>query len=122
LPSLDPSLGLFTANAWSPDGERLAGDIGRKDAGIVVYTFRSRTYERLTDFGQWPVWLPDGRRVLFVSGGDGFFVVDRATKRVRKIFSAARDVIGPPRLSRDGRQMFFSRRVTEADIWLLTLR
>jgi hypothetical protein len=34
----------------------------------------------------------------------------------------ARDVIGPPRLSRDGRRMFFSRRVTEADIWLLTLQ
>jgi Tol biopolymer transport system component len=122
LPPPGPSLGLFFANAWSPDGERLVGDIQSKDAGIVVYTFRSRTYERLTDFGQWPVWLPDSRRILFVSGQKAFFVVDRGSKQVRRIFSVTRDVIGPPRLSRDGRQMFFSRRVTEADIWLLTLR
>jgi Tol biopolymer transport system component len=122
LPPPDTSLGRFTVNAWSPDGEWLAGDMSFKDAGIVIYSFRSRAYERLTDFGQWPVWLPDSRRVLFVSGGHALFVVDRATKRVRKIFSVARDLIGPPRLSRDGRQMFFSRRVTEADIWLLTLR
>lgn len=115
------SLAPFTANSWSPDGLRLAGDVEYKDAGIATYTFATGQYERLTDFGQWPVWLPDSRRVLFVSGGDAFFVVDRETKRVRKVFSAARDVIGPPRLSRDGRQMYFSRRVTEADIWLLTL-
>jgi hypothetical protein len=31
-----------------------------------------------------------------------------------------RDVIGPPRMSADGTQVVFSRRVTEADIWLLT--
>ena len=112
----------FIANSWSPDGRRLAGDIEYKDAGIAIYTFDAGTYERLTNFGQWPVWLPDSRRVLFVSGGNGFFLVDRATKRVQKIFSVTRDVLGPPRLSRDGRQMYFSRRVTEADIWLMTLR
>jgi hypothetical protein len=48
-------------------------------------------------------------------------VVDAATRRVRKVFSVTRDVIGPPRLSRDGRTAFFTRRVTEADIWMLAL-
>jgi hypothetical protein len=30
-----------------------------------------------------------------------------------------RDIIGPPRLSRDGRTIYFTRRVTEADLWMV---
>jgi hypothetical protein len=33
-----------------------------------------------------------------------------------------RDVLGPPRLTRDGREAYFSRRVTESDVWLVTLQ
>jgi hypothetical protein len=78
-------------------------------------------YRQLTNFGEWPVWFPDGRRVLFVADGKNFFTVDAETRATRKDFSVDRDVIGPPRLTRDGRTAFFSRRVTEADVWLITL-
>ena len=88
--------------------------------GIVSYTFASKTYERVTDFGEWPVWLPDSRRVLFVTGGKEYWVVDTSTKQKEKVFSVTRDIIGPARLTRDGRAAFFPRRVTEADIYLLT--
>lgn len=121
LPVPDDALQGFRPDSWSPDGAWLAGDIGYTDAGIIVYSFASETYERLTDFGQWPVWLPDSRRVIFVSGGDAFYVVDRVSKAVRQIFSVTRDVVGPPRIAVDGRTLFYSRRVTEADVWLLTL-
>jgi Tol biopolymer transport system component len=121
-PPADPSLARFSVNSWSPDGERLAGQLGFSDTGIVIFTFRTGVYERLTDAGEWPVWHPDSRHLLYVSGGKDFFVVDSRSKEVRKVFSVTRDVIGPPRLSRDGREAYFSRRVTEADIWLLTLR
>ena len=89
--------------------------------GIVTYELRSKMYRQLTDFGEWPVWLPDGRRVLCVAGGKDLFMGDAETKATRKVFSVDRDVIGPPRLTRDGRTAFFSRRVTEADVWLMTL-
>ncbi len=121
LPPPPDSLAPFGPHSWSADGRRIAGMIGAVDRGIVVYTLGSRTYQRLTDFGQWPVWLPDSRRLLFVSGGKAFYVVDRETKAVRKVFAVARDVIGPPQLTPDGRSMYFTRRVTEADIWLATL-
>jgi Tol biopolymer transport system component len=121
LPAPPDALAGFRPDSWSPDGEWLAGDVRYTDAGIVVYSLRTRTYERLTDFGQWPVWLPDSRRILFVSGGRAFHVVDRETKQVREVFSVSRDVVGPPRLTRDGRTMYYSRRTTEADIWLVTL-
>jgi hypothetical protein len=39
-----------------------------------------------------------------------------------KIYSGGRDVLGPARLTRDGRTVFFTRRTTESDIWLLTLQ
>jgi len=112
----------FGPHSWSPDGRRIAGMVGAFDRGIIVYTLASRTYEYLTTYGQWPVWLPDSRRLLFVSGGNAFYLVDRETKAVRKVFGVTRDVIGPPQLTPDGRSMYFTRRVTEADIWLATLR
>jgi len=116
------SLRPFGPRSWSPDGERLAGTIALFDNGVVIYAFDSRTYRRLTDFGQWPVWLPDSRRLLFVSGGNAFYLVDREREALRKVFSTERDVLGPPALSRDGRSLYFTRRVTEADIWLVNLR
>ena len=111
----------FVVNSWSPDGSRLAGQAGLAARGIITYSLPSRTFERLTDFGGYPVWLPDSRRVMFVAGGRGFHVVDTRSRRVEKVFSVQRDVIGPPQLTRDGREAYFTRRVTEGDIWLLTL-
>lgn len=115
----DPELRPLTVNSWSPDGKRLAGMIGYSDDGVVTVDLATDTYERVTTFGQWPVWLPDNRHLLFVSAGSGFHVVDTATRAVREVSSVRRDVLGPPRLTRDGRRVVFSRRTTEADIWLL---
>ena len=121
LPPLQNPRLLFLVNSWSRDGERLVGQAGTASHGIVTYSLRSRTFELLTDFGEFPVWLPDSQHVLFVSGGKDFFVVDTRSRSVRKVFTVNRDVIGPAQLSRDGRAAYFSRRTTEADIWLLTL-
>jgi Tol biopolymer transport system component len=120
LPPLDGT--PFEATSWSAEGEHLAGMIADLGQGIATYSLRSHKYERLTDFGEWPAWFPDNRHVLFVANGKAFFVVDTRSKQVRKIFSVARDVIGPPRFTRDGTKAYFSRRVTESNIWLLTLK
>jgi Tol biopolymer transport system component len=121
LPPFEPPNGYFVVNTWSPDGEKIAGSAGLDGKGVVIYSLRSNRYERLTDVGEWPDWFPDSRRILFVAGGKDFFVVDSATTQVRKIYSSMRDVLGPPRLTRDGREAYFSRRVTESDVWLATL-
>jgi len=112
----------FVPNSWSSDGARIAGSLGLglKAKGIVVFDFGSRTFRQLTDFGEWPVWLPDNQRLLFVAGGDAFYVVDSRSAEVTEVYSVTSDVIGPPRLSTKG-ELFYSRRVTETEIWLATL-
>jgi Tol biopolymer transport system component/serine/threonine protein kinase len=122
LPPPEEALQPFVANSWSPDGKRLAGMISYSDKGVVVFAFDSGRYEKLTPYGQWPVWLPDSRHLLFVSHNTGFYVVDTATREVRTVLEVTRDVLGPPRLTRDGRRAVYSRRHTEADIWLLTFQ
>jgi serine/threonine-protein kinase len=116
-------LGAFFANSWSPNGDKLVGQLGRiggPGRGIAVYSFSEQRYRKLVDVGEWPVWLPDSRRVLFVVNGRELRVVDAETGHVRTIYSTTGDVIGPPRITRDGRSAFFTRRVTEADVWLMS--
>jgi Tol biopolymer transport system component len=121
LPDPPPEAAGFRPNSWSPDGRRLAGDVNIKDQGVLIYDFATRTYERLTDVGEWPAWLPDGRRLLFVTGGHAFYTVDRVTRQLHEVYRSQRDVLGFPRVTRDGRTMYYSRRVTEGDIWVVTL-
>jgi len=58
---------------------------------------------------------------MFVSGGGDLYVENVRSRKVERVFSVQGDIIGPPQLTRDGREAYFSRRVTEGDIWLLTL-
>jgi Tol biopolymer transport system component len=123
LPAADETLRPFIPISWSPDGAALAGQVGFSDrggGGIVRYVFASRTYDRLTDFGEWPAWFGDSRRILFVFRGREFWVLDTRTKQTKKIYSTIWHTLGPPRVTRDARFAYFSRRVTEGDIYLLT--
>ena len=112
----------FVPNSWSPDDKWLAGQNGFTTPGIWIHSVRGSSLERVTDFGEWPVWLPDSQRVLFVWRGREFHIVNTRTKVAQKVFSVTRDTLGPPRLTRDGKAAFFSRRVTEADVWLVDLQ
>ena len=74
----------FVVNAWSPDGARLAGQAGLAAHGIFTYSLRTKTFDRLTDFGGYPVWLRDSRHLMFVNGGHDFYVSTRARRRPRR--------------------------------------
>ena len=119
-PGLPPDT-RFVPNSWSLDGRRLVGQASYEQHGVTVYDLQTQTYDRLTEFGEWPVLLPDRRRVHFVLGGREFHTVDRITRRTTRIFSVLRGTLGPPRLTLDGREMYLSRRTTESDVWIATL-
>jgi eukaryotic-like serine/threonine-protein kinase len=118
----------FTANSWSPDGRWLAGQDrphpGHPRGGIVIYSLQSQTYERLTDFAglfQGSVWLSDSRRLLFGFQGK-LFLVDSQSKKVHEVLSVPGETLTGPGLSRDNRQIYFTRGTNEADIWMATLK
>jgi Tol biopolymer transport system component len=124
LPHLPDPGQRFQPRSWSGDGQRLAGDCVRPDgsfAGIAIYSFASQQYERLTDFGFSPVWLKDGRRLMFAHENK-LFLVGSQTRKVRELFSAALGSDMAATLSPDNRTVYFSFASVEADIWLATLQ
>jgi Tol biopolymer transport system component len=125
LPPMDEPGMWFAAQSWSPDGRKLAGIQVRSDGvfmGISVYSFDTRRHERLTQFGWFPVWLSDSRRLLFHNEADSkIYLVDSRTRKVHEILSAAPNAAGQGSpISPDGRWIYFGSAVTESDIWLAT--
>lgn len=115
----------FEGWAFSHDGKRLAGIRhlpNGSHSGIGIYDRASGKYDWLTDFGDWPIWLNDDRRLLFVSQGK-LLVFDIATRKFREVLTVTdQDVdIGSPSLSTDDRTIYFTFVAAEADIWLMTL-
>ena len=113
----------FEGWSWSQDGKKLAGIKHLPNgvhSGIGIYDLESKTYDWLTDFGDWPIWLNDNRRLLFVSQGS-LFIFDTQTRKYQKVLAVTdQDVdIGSPALSRDNRTIYFTYVAAEADIWLM---
>jgi WD40 repeat protein len=109
------------ATAWSPDGKRLAGN-DPSGSGIGLYTLDTGRYEKLTENGWGPVWLPDSRTLLYLDRGD-VFAADIATRQVSTVLTkSARSPYGALCVSRDGRSLYVTRETDEADIWMLALQ
>jgi Tol biopolymer transport system component len=53
-----------TQPAFSPDGERIAFRSERDGGGIFVMGATGESAKRLTDFGYYPAWSPDGRQIV----------------------------------------------------------
>jgi Tol biopolymer transport system component len=115
----------FQATSWSPDGRTLAGFLttfGGEVRGLALYSLASRKYERLSETGDTPIWLRDGRRLLF-NDREAAVLLDTGTKKSHPL--------GPPgtslrlngfTLSRDGRSLFGVQRLEEGDLWAANLQ
>jgi hypothetical protein len=124
LPPPDDPDQWFIAFSWSSDGQKLAGWQRRAEiftSGIILYSFASRHYEPLTDFGERPVWLADHRRLLF-QHHDKLYRLDSETKETREVMSVAPHSFQSFSLSRDDQWIYFTLASTEADIWLIGRR
>ncbi|HEY3027358.1 MAG TPA: protein kinase [Pyrinomonadaceae bacterium] len=117
----DPS-DVFRAFSWSPDGGKLAGWINSpvEHAGILVYNFQTKSFERITDFGARPLWLHDNRRLLFRDKGK-LFLVNSETKKVQEIPLRSPLPAIEYGLTGDNHTLYYTLESTEADIWLLNL-
>ena len=102
--------------SWSADGQKLAGH----GAGIFTYSFASQQYQRLTDFGNDPIWLNDNQRLLFFAQ-DQLYLLDSRTRKWQELLTVAPHRFQSLGLSRASRVIYFSLQTTEADIWLASL-
>jgi Tol biopolymer transport system component len=106
---------------WSPDGSALAGVLGgggMGSSGIMLYSFLTHEFEKITEFGIAPLWLSDNRRLLFRDEGT-IYLIDRQMKgKPQKVWSVAPNTISGYTVSPDDRAIYFSMDSTESDIWL----
>jgi len=69
----------------SPDGKRVALDVRDQQNDIWIWDLARETLTRVTfDAGldTWPVWTPDGRRIVFDSARAGAVSDDQARQRI----------------------------------------
>jgi len=102
--------------AFSPDGQRIAFRSERDGGGVFMMDSSGESLRRLSDFGFWPTWSPDGKEVA-VANGDftyptdrggstrGLWAVDVASGSKREI-SRVGDVM-QPRWSPHGQRIAF---------------
>src|SRR5262249_40879334 len=117
---------MFDLWTWSPDGRWLAGTRMQKSSGaqigIGLFDLERNEYQALTDFGALPIWLKDGRRLLFEWHGQ-VFIVDRLSRKTRQVFAVPPHAIyNLGQLPPDERWLYFGVLTREADIWLMTLK
>ena len=122
VPNPPGNVGVFRAFSWSPDGRKLAGWINSptENDGILIYTFETKNFERVTDFGSRPIWLHDSRRLLFRDAGK-LFLVNSETKKTQEISLRSPLPVVEYGLTADNRTLYYTLATTEADIWLLNL-
>jgi serine/threonine-protein kinase len=118
-----PSRG-YTYPRLSPDGTRAAIDVREGEIDIFIFDFGRRTLTPLTfDPAQdeYPVWTPEGRRVLFASFRDQqwgvFSQAADGTGNIQRVGSGASE-LDPMSISPDGRTLVLSR---VGDLLLLSL-
>lgn len=121
LPPIDAASSLhFSPWSWSPNGQKLAGVAGPEDArpGIVVFDLTTQRYETLVAFGKRPMWLNDGRQLVFFSEGT-IYLLDAITRRTRPLYSFAPQTLSRVMVAPDNRHLFLALNHVEADIWML---
>ena len=117
----------YVSPRLSPDGTRLALDIRDQENDIWVWDFARETLTRVTfdpGLDGSPVWMPDGRRVVFTSqtGGataslfwqaaDGTGAAERLTQGSVQFATA---------VSRDGTRIAFYENLGAPDVMMLTI-
>jgi Tol biopolymer transport system component len=122
--------GVVPVGVWSPDGRFLSGAIVSRTSlgaiGVGVYDVAAGKTTRLTDDAeQWTVpFLPDSKRVIYVTTRDELVVVDIATGRRRVIPVAFGASVNTESfaVAPDGRALYFGAWRVEANVWKIEAR
>jgi eukaryotic-like serine/threonine-protein kinase len=113
---------------FSPNGERLAVEVGGVTSDVWVYESARGAFTRLTTEGSnsRPIWNPDGKRVTFESFGEGVFSIaqrfaDGSGAEERLLTS--KHSLSPGSWSPDGSVLAYyaSSPAGDSDLWILPM-
>ncbi len=119
LPAVGTCDDPFAATAWSPDGRGLAGVV--KDAGVFVYDLRTRTYRHPAGEGDFPKWLSDSQRLVYLTA-DRLALVDTARGEPKILLSVLPDIISSFSIAPHDRAIYYDRTTAQSDIWIADWR
>ena len=116
----------YVATRLSPDGRHVALEIEDQDHDIWVWDLTRKTLTRVTTdpgLDQSPVWMPDGRRLLFSSQagsvlGSLFWQAADGTGTAERLLIDSPNVQRPSSVTADGTRVLF---MEGADLMVLTL-
>lgn len=123
LPRIDEKT-VFDVWSWSPDGKYLTGKAQDGNGflpGIYSYSIADKTYQKLNEKGNNPMWLNDNRRILFNSD-DKIFLLDTKIAQTREIFASRGNSIAQFEITRDNRAIYFGIEMLETGIWIADLQ
>ena len=88
----------------------------------MAYSFDTRRYERLNDRGTKPLWLRDGRQLLFQPDPEHIALLDAGSKQARAVYTAPRgSQIADFTVSKDNHWICVIGSNDEGDVWLAKL-
>jgi len=126
LPPFPEAGRWFQVTSWSPDGRSIVGEgdvlASGSGGGVVTYSFDTHRYERLKDRGTKPLWLRDGRQLLFQPDVEHIALLDARTKQARTVYTAPRgSQIADYTISKDNGWICVIGSNDEGDVWLAKL-
>jgi Tol biopolymer transport system component len=113
----DPNV-RFVAWDWSHDGDKLAGTFSGNPMKAGYYSLSEKRFVPLTDSNYFPVWLPDGRRMLFALAS-AIYAIDIQTKKITEIGRVRDGEMTGLGVSDDGTLVYYVVNEEESDIWML---
>lgn len=125
IPPVSGDGGAFTPGAWSLDGLRIVG-VTEGPGELVVFDVDRGTHQQtgIKGIGSQSAiaWLPDGRRMLTIQSGT-IVLIDLASKAVSVVLDPpGRQSTQQPRLSANGRRLYYLLATPESDIALMTMK
>jgi Tol biopolymer transport system component/serine/threonine protein kinase len=120
---------------FSPDGEYIVFRSEREGGGLFIMGATGESVRRLTDFGFFPAWSPDGREVAFSTEGFSdpnsrrlspsmIWVVNVSTAERRQLTDAKTGDAAQPAWSPDGARIAYwgKHKGGQRDIWTIPAR
>lgn len=121
LPPIPNYKGSYSVRDWSGDGSKvlvMLYETAIGEDGIVVFDFKTSTYEKLVDSGSYPIWLKDNRHFIF-DRQKTIYICDTQTKKINAIYKPPSYTVQHANISPDNRLLYFRYLQVDANVWLL---